>query len=58
MSVVKQMPGPKLERKRKKIIETFKKVWTSHYLLSACCTCFRYSILSTNNHIENQIMTQ
>ena len=25
LAVVKQMPGPKLERKRKKIIETFKK---------------------------------
>ena len=31
LAIVKQIPSPELERKRKKVIEKFKKVWISHY---------------------------
>ena len=48
MSVIKQIPDPELKRKRKKIIETFKKygLATTYYLLAVNVLDIQFYLLN------------
>ena len=54
LAIVKQVPGPELERKRKKIIETFKRYGLAITIKENlfCCKFFRYSIQSTKRYFQ------